>query len=162
MNITIVGAGNAGSACAFMAAEAGHKVRLLKTSNHVTHDQHFDTMVKNQGIYCVNNTENGHFTDSADDADKTFQALTMITRDPKAAIKGADVVMIFIQTTYHQALAEKIAKYFEDDQLIMLVPGYAGSLFYRQRCHNNPIFAEGESTPNDARIVSPGTSQSPF
>ena len=157
MKITIIGAGNAGSACAFMAAEAGHKVRLLKTSNRITHDEHFEAMVSNKGIYCVNNTNNGHFTDSADDAEKTFQPLEMITRDPKEAIEGADVVMIFIQTTYHQALAERIAKYFQDDQLVMLVPGYAGSLFYHQFCDNNPIFAEGESTPNDARIVSPGT-----
>ena len=157
MKITIIGAGNAGSACAFMAAEAGHQVRLLKTSNRVTHDEHFEAMISNNGIYCVNNTNNGHFTDSAEDAEKTFQPLEMITRDPKKAIEGADVVMIFIQTTYHQALAKRIAKYFQDDQLVMLVPGYAGSIFYRQFCDNNPMFAEGESTPNDARIVSPGT-----
>ena len=157
MKITIIGAGNAGSACAFMAAEAGHKVRLLKTSNRNTHDDHFETMVKNQGIYCIDNTKKGHFTDSADDAEKTFQPLDMITRDPKEAIEGADVIMIFIQTTYHPALAERIAKYFTDDQLVILIPGYAGSIFYKKRCDNNPIFAEGESTPNDARIVEPGT-----
>ncbi len=157
MKITIIGAGNAGSACAFMAAAAGHKVRLLKTSNHITHDDHFETMVKNKGIYCIDNTQKGHFTDSADDAEKSFQPLTMITRDPKEAIEGAEVIMIFIQTTYHRALAQKIAKYFQDDQLVILIPGYAGSLFYNQFCDNNPIFAEGESTPNDARVVAPGT-----
>ncbi|TEW54344.1 dehydrogenase [Psychromonas sp. RZ22] len=156
MKITIIGAGNAGSACAFMAAEAGHKVRLLKTSNNVTHDEHFQAMSNNQGIYCINNTNNGHFTDSADDAEKAFQPLDMVTRDPKIAIEGADVVMIFIQTTYHEALAKRIAKYFQDSQLVMLIPGYAGSLFYHQHCTNTPIFAEGESTPNDARIVSSG------
>ncbi len=157
MKITIVGAGNAGSACAFMAAEAGHKVTLLKTSNRITHDDHFETMVKNKGIYCIDNTKNGHFTDSVNDAEKTFQPLELITRDPKAAIAGAEVVMIFIQTTYHQALAEKIAKYFTNKQLVILIPGYGGSIFYNQHCNNNPIFAEGESTPNDARVVEPGT-----
>lgn len=157
MKITIIGAGNAGSACAFMAAEAGHKVSILKTSNRITHDQHFEAMISNKGIYCIDNTQSGHFTDSADDVEKTFQPLQLITRDPKQAIEGADVVMIFIQTTYHKALAERIAKYFQDDQLIILVPGYAGSLFYKRLCKNNPIFAEGESTPNDARIVEPGT-----
>ncbi|WP_336512799.1 MULTISPECIES: NAD/NADP octopine/nopaline dehydrogenase family protein [Shewanella] len=50
-----------------------------------------------------------------------------------------------------------MAKYFTDDQLVILIPGYAGSIFYKKRCDNNPIFAEGESTPNDARIVEPGT-----
>lgn len=157
MKITVIGAGNAGSACAFMAAEAGHKVTLLKTSNHITHEEHFEAMVENKGIYCVDNTKNGHFTDSADDAKTTFQSLELITRDPKVAIAGADVVMIFIQTTYHQALAERIAKYFEDNQLVILIPGYAGSVFYSQLCDNNPIFAEGESTPNDARVTVPGT-----
>lgn len=157
MNITIVGAGNAGSACAFMAAEAGHKVSILKTSNRITHDDHFEAMVSNKGVYCIDNTKTGHFTDSANDAEKTFQPLELITRDPKAAIEGADVVMIFIQTTYHKALAEKIAKYFEDNQLVMLIPGYAGSIFYSEYCNKNPIFAEGESTPNDARVVEAGT-----
>jgi len=157
MKITIIGAGNAGSACAFMAAEAGHKVRLLKTSNRITHDDHFETMIKNGGIYCIDNTKKGHFTDSSDDAEKTFQPLEMITRDPKEAIEGTDVIMIFIQTTYHPALAERIAKYFTDDQLVILIPGYAGSIFYNKHCDNNPIFAEGESTPNDARVVEPGT-----
>lgn len=157
MKITIIGAGNAGSACAFMAAEAGHKVRLLKTSNRITHDDHFETMIKNGGIYCIDNTKKGHFTDSSDDAEKTFQPLEMITRDPKEAIEGTDVIMIFIQTTYHPALAERIAKYFTDDQLVILIPGYAGSIFYNKHCGNNPIFAEGESTPNDARVVEPGT-----
>lgn len=157
MKITIIGAGNAGSACAFMAVEAGHKVTILKTSNHITHDEHFETMVQNKGIYCVNNTQNGHFTDSADDAKTTFQPLELITRDPKEAIENAHVVMIFIQTTYHQALAEKISQYFQDNQLVILIPGYAASIFYSKYCKNNPIFAEGESTPNDARIVKPGT-----
>ena len=59
MIITIIGAGNAGSACAFMAAEAGHKVRLLKTSNRITHDDHFEAMVRNKGIYCIDNTKKG-------------------------------------------------------------------------------------------------------
>ena len=157
MRIAIIGAGNAGSACAFMAAEAGHKVRLLKTSNHITHDEHFEKMVENKGIYCIDNTKTGRFTDSADDVEKTFQPLEMITRNPKEAIEGADVVMIFIQTTYHPALAARIAEYFQDDQLVILIPGYAGSIYYNKFCDNNPIFAEGESTPNDARVVKPGT-----
>lgn len=157
MKITIVGAGNAGSACAFMAAEAGHKVSILKTSNRITHDDHFEAMVSNKGIYCIDNTQNGHFTDSAEEAKKTFQPLEQVTRDPKEAIEGADVVMIFIQTTYHRALAETIAKYFNDGQLVILIPGYASSIFYSQFCEKNPIFAEGESTPNDARVVEPGT-----
>jgi opine dehydrogenase len=29
-----------------MAAEAGHKVRLLKISNHITHDAHFEKRFK--------------------------------------------------------------------------------------------------------------------
>jgi len=157
MEITIVGVGNAGSAGAFMAAEAGHKVRLLKTSNNIVHDEHFESIVKNKGIFCIDNTKKGNFTDSADDAEKTFQPLKLITRNPEEAIEGADVIMIFIQTTYHKCLAKKIAKYFTDDQLVILIPGYAGSIFFNQFCNNNPILAEGESTPNDARVVEPGT-----
>lgn len=157
MKVTIIGAGNAGSACAFMAAQAGHKVSLLKTSNRITHDEHFDAMVANKGVYCIDNTQKGNFTDSSEEVVKTFQPLALITRDPEKAIVGADVVMIFIQTTYHPDLAKKIAKHFQDDQLVILIPGYAGSIFYSKYCNNNPLFSEGESTPNDARIVEAGT-----
>ena len=157
MKVTIIGAGNVGSACAFMAGQAGHKVSLLKTSNRITHDEHFDAMVANKGIYCIDNTQKGNFTDSAEEVEKTFQPLTLITRDPEKAIVGADVVMIFIQTTYHPDLAKIIAKYFQDDQLIILMQGYAGSIFYSKYCDNNPLFSEGESTPNDARIIEAGT-----
>lgn len=66
MRITIIGTLNAGSACAFMAAEAGHKVNLLKSSNRITHDEHFDVMVANKGIYCIDNTQKGNLTDSAE------------------------------------------------------------------------------------------------
>jgi len=52
MRIAIIGAGNAGSACAFIAAEAGHKVRLLKTSNHITHDEHFEKMAVLSALNC--------------------------------------------------------------------------------------------------------------
>lgn len=91
MRIAIIGAGNAGSACEFMAAEVGHKVRLLKTSNHITHDEHFERMVENKGIYCIDNTKTGRFTDSSDNVEKTFQPLEMIARNPKEVFESYKV-----------------------------------------------------------------------
>ena len=66
-------------------------------------------MKKIGGLWGIDNTKSDKYTDFADEGEKTFQKIAMITRDPQEAIKGADVIMIFIQTQYHEALAKKIA-----------------------------------------------------
>lgn len=156
MIITIVGAGNSGCANAFIAAENGHEVRILKTTRGTAHDEHFETMQKNGGLWGIDNTKSDKYTDFADEGEKTFQKIAMITRDPQEAIEGADVIMIFIQTQYHEALAKKIAPFFKRVQLVILVPGYLGSIYYHRHSIEKPLFAEGESTANDARIYEPG------
>jgi opine dehydrogenase len=90
MIITIVGAGNSGCANAFIAAENGHEVRILKTTRGTAHDEHFEKMQKNGGLWGIDNTKSDKYTDFADEGEKTFQKIAMITRDPQEAIEGAD------------------------------------------------------------------------
>ena len=156
MIITIVGAGNSGCANAFVAAEAGHEVRILKTTKGIGHDEHFETMRENGGLWGIDNTLSGKYSDFTHEGQRSFQKLAMVTRDIEAALDGADVVMIFIQTQYHEDLAKRIAQYFKSNQTVILVPGYLGSLYYRRYCEEVPLFGEGESTANDARISEPG------
>ncbi len=156
MIITIVGAGNSGCANAFIAAENGHDVRILKTTKGTTHDKHFETMQKNGGLWAIDNTTRAKYTDFSHEGEKVFQKMAMITREREKAIQGANVIMIFIQTQYHEDLAKNIARYFTHDQLVILVPGYLGSIYYHRHSRETPLFAEGESTAHDARISEPG------
>jgi len=154
--ITIVGAGNSGSANAYAAAEAGHEVRVLETVSGIGLDGHFDTMCQNGGIWGIDNTKSGKYSNFSHAGQESFQKLAMVTRDPKEAIEGANVIMICILTQYHEALAKTIARYFQKDQLVILIPGYMGSIYYHRHCEQKPLFAEAESTPNDARISENG------
>jgi opine dehydrogenase len=154
--ITIVGAGNSGCANAFVAAENGHEVRVLKTTKGTGHDEHFETMRKNGGLWGIDNTKSAKYSDFDHEGERTFQKLAMVTRDPEEAIEGADVIMIFILTQFHEDLAKRIARYFRKNQLVILVPGYLGSIYYHRHSIETPLLAEGESNANDSRIHEPG------
>ena len=123
MIITIVGAGNAGSANAFVAAANGHEVRVLKTSHEKKNDEHFETMQRNGGLWGIDNTRSAKYSEFAHEGEKSFQKLAMITRDPAEAIEGADVIMVFVLVEFQEGLAKRVGRYFTENQLVVLVPG---------------------------------------
>ena len=147
MKVAIVGAGNAGysHACKFVAE--GHSVRLLKTS-HSIHEDSFEELKRQGGIFYIDDTCNGQ---------EGFAELELVTRNESEAISGADIIVILTQTLQHSDLSNRIAPLLEPGQLVIVSPGYLGSVYFRQKCNNkNVLFAEGESLPFDARIVAPG------
>lgn len=149
MKIAIVGSGNAGCAHAFKLTESGHIVNLIKTSSSL-HENNFNKMVLQGGLWAVDNTEGGK---------KSFQQINLITRDIKQGLKGVDLVFILTQSLYHDKVAKIIAPYIDKGttKVLFCVPGNLGSLFFRKELEKtNIIFAEGESTPFDARIIEPG------
>lgn len=147
MIVTIIGAGNAGYAQACKLKENGHTVRLLKTS-HAIHEESFEEVKRKGGIYAIDTTNN----------DNTFFAkLDMITRNAEEALLNADVIMVVTQTLYHESIAKKIADYIKENQMGIIIPGNAGSIFFRENTNKkNIIFSEGESMPYDARIIENG------
>lgn len=154
MNITIVGAGNSGCAHAFMLSQRGHNVCLLKTSNSLN-DDNFDAILNNKGIWGVDNTKQQV---------KSFTKLALVTRSVDLAVLNAEVIIVTVQTLFHENVANLIVPYFSEClKLLLIVPGNMGSLFFREKIEsfqgliNMPIIAEGESTAIDARITSPGT-----
>ena len=56
MKIAILGSGNAGCAHAFKLKENGHSINLIKTS-HSLHEENFNTILKQGGIYGIDYTE---------------------------------------------------------------------------------------------------------
>ena len=144
MKIAILGAGNAGCAVAADLTLKGHLVTLIKTS-HAMHDDNFMYLVSHNGEMTLN--EFGEM--------KTAH-IAELTREV-AAIQGKEIVIIYIQTLYHEQLIERIAPYLEDDQLVLVNPGYFSTAYLLKHCPEKKlIIAEAESSFIDGRIMAPG------
>lgn len=143
MNIAILGAGNAGCAVAADLTLKGHEVTLIKTS-HSMHDDNFDYLLSHDGRMTLN--EFGEI--------KTAN-IRKVTRDIEE-IRGKDVVIIYIQTRFHEELIQRIAPLLEDDQLVLINPGYLSTAYLLKYCNKRIMIAEAESSFIDGRIMEPG------
>ena len=144
MKVAMLGAGNAGCAVAADLSLKGHTVTLIKTSRSV-HEDNFAYLMENDGEMTLD--EFGEV--------KTAR-IHRITRDV-AEIAGAEVVIIYIQTNYHEQLIERISPYLQDGQILLINPGYLSTAYVLKHCPDRDlIVAEAESSFIDGRIMTPG------
>ncbi|MGM9614320.1 MAG: NAD/NADP octopine/nopaline dehydrogenase family protein [Oscillospiraceae bacterium] len=144
MKIAMVGAGNAGCAVAADLTLKGHEVTLIKTS-HAMHDDNFNFLLENNGQMTLN--EFGEY--------KTAN-IAKVTRDI-SQIRGKEVVIIYIQTNFHEQIIERMSPYFEDGQIVLINPGYLSTAYMLKHCGDKDlIIAEAESSFIDGRIMEPG------
>lgn len=144
MKIAILGAGNAGCAVAADLTLKGHEVSLIKTSNSL-HNENYNFLINNNNeiILWENEIEQKI-------------AIDEVTNDVKN-IKGKDIIIIYIQTNYHEQLIRRIASYIEDGQIVIINPGYLSTVFFLKYCKNKDItVVEATSSFIDCRIISPG------
>lgn len=144
MRISILGAGNGGTAVAADLSLKGHEVTLIKTSNSM-HNENFDYLIENNGKVRI--TENGET--------KTTQILH-VTRD-LSCVSESEVVIIYIQTTYHEDLLTRIKSYLKDGQVLLINPGYLSTTYVLKHCSDiDLIIVEAQSSFIDCRISEPG------
>lgn len=144
MKIAILGAGNAGCAVAADLTLKGHEVSLIKTSNSL-HNENYNSLINNNNEIILWENEIEQKT-----------AINEVTNDVKK-IKGKDIIIIYIQTNYHEQLIKRIASYVEDGQIVIINPGYLSTAFFLKYCKNKDItIVEATSSFIDCRIVSPG------
>ena len=144
MKFTIIGCGNSGLIHAAKLYEKGFEVALLKTSS--TNGRFFDIMNEQGGFKALDDTiqGNGH---------SFFVKPTLITRDVKEAVRFADIIMVTTTTLQHEFVAELIAPHVRDGQIIILVPGYMGSLIFKKYIDKDVTYSEWETTAYNGRIV---------
>ena len=134
MKIAMVGAGNAGCAVAADLTMKGHELTLIKTS-HAMHDDNFNYLLANDGKMTLN--EFGEM--------KTAN-IAHVTRD-LSMIKGNEIVVIYIQTNFHEQLIQRIAPYLEDGQIVLINPGYLSTAYILKHCKGKDlIIAAAESS----------------
>ncbi len=143
MRFTIIGCGNAGLIHAAKLIESGQEVGLLKTSRRINDE--FFSIIQNEGGYNVKDETNG--------GNRFFVRPALITRDVKQAVEFGDVLMVMTTTLQHEQIAQLIAPYVRDGQIIILVPGYMGSLIFKKYIHKDVTYSEWETTAYNGRIV---------
>ena len=143
MRFTVIGCGNSGLLHAAKLIENGAEVALLKTSSNVNDD--FFNVIKHEGGFNVKDETNG--------GNRFFVRPAFITRDVQKAVEFGDVLMVMTTTLQHEFVAERIAPYVRDGQIIILVPGYMGSLIFKKYIHKDVVYSEWETTAYNGRIV---------
>lgn len=143
MKISILGAGNAGCAVAADLTIKGHEITLIKTS-HAMHDDNFDYLASHDGSMTLNEF-----------GDVKTANIHCVTRD-LSKISDSAVVIIYIQTNFHEQLIERITPYLCDNQILLINPGYLSTAYVLKHCDKNIIIAEAESSFIDGRIMQPG------
>ena len=144
MRFTIIGCGNSGLIHAAKLYEKGYEVALLKTSN--TNGRYFDIIQEEKSFRVKDDTTQG--------SGRAFVVKpALITRNVKAAVDFADVIMVTTTTLQHEFVAQLIAPFVKDGQLIILVPGYMGSLIFRKYIDKDVTYSEWETTAYNGRIV---------
>lgn len=140
MKIAILGAGNMGCAIAADLTLKSHEVTVIKTSRAM-HNETFDYIKahKNQ----ITLSEKG--------VEQTANIKEITTDLDK--INEAELIIITIQTNYHESLIKRIKPYLRDGQILMIVPGYFSTAYVLKHCSDIDLtIVEGESSPIDCRI----------
>lgn len=144
MKISILGAGNAGCAVAADLTFKGHDVTLIKTSKAM-HNENFNFIKENDGkISLVEN-------------DTVTTVNIKKVSNNLSDISDSEVVIIYIQTNYHEKLIESIKDYVRDGQIVIINPGYLSTAYMLKYCGEKDLtVVEATSSFIDCRISEPG------
>ena len=144
MRFTIIGCGNSGLIHAAKLFEKGYEVALLKTST--TNGRFFDTISDEKSFRVKDDTIEGN--------GREFTVRpALITRNVEKAVSFADIIMVTTTTLRHEFVAQLIAPYVKDGHIIILVPGYMGSLIFKKYIKKDVTYSEWETTAYNGRIM---------
>jgi opine dehydrogenase len=144
--VAVLGGGNGGHAVAAELALAGYKVNFFELPQFAAS---FEKVLRTKEV----RTEGI--------SGENIAKLNLATTDIQQAIKDAEVLFIITPAFGHRAMAEACAPFVQEGQIILLMPGSAGSLefakIFRQKKMKKEIsLAESVTLPYGARLKGPG------
>lgn len=138
MDVTILGCGNVGVAIAADLSVGGHDVSLIKTSH--SKESVFDKICRNEGRVLLK--ENGSY--------KTAY-IKEVSHDISRVAK-ADVVIVTIQSTYHEQLIGNISRFLNKGQIVICICSYMSSFYFKKHCASLPTIVETAGPYLEGRI----------
>ena len=135
MKYTVIGAGNGGKAMAAHMALMGKEVTLYNRTF-----ANIEVIAERGGI----DLENPDGLDG-------FGRLAKVTDNMQVALDGADLIMVVVPSSAHRDIAQAMAPYLQDGQIVLLHPGRTcGAIEFDQTlrqagCTAKPIIAEAET-----------------
>lgn len=156
MKIVILGAGNGGCAVAADLSYRGHEVTLIKTSRAMN-DDNFDYLTENGGRVQINDFgESGCMNPTDENRFVKDCRIARVTRD-LSLLQEAEIVIVYIQTNYHEELIQRMAPYVRDGQIVVINPGYFSTAFTLKHWGDKKAtVVEAQSSFIDCRISEPG------
>lgn len=138
MKVSVIGTGNVGVAIATDLSIIEHEVSLIKTSERKS--ETYDRLLRNKNRVYLK--ENGTYT-------KTI--INNVSNDFSKVAK-ADVVIVTIQSTYHEDLIKKISQYLNSSQVVVVVCSYMSSFYFTKYCLELPMIAEATGPYLEGRV----------
>lgn len=138
MKVAIIGTGNVGIAIAADLSIKEHEVSLIKTSN--VRSEAYDRLLRNNNrVYFK---EDGTYTQTT---------IKEVTRDI-TKISDAEVVIVTIQSTYHEELYKRISPYLKGSQVVLIICSYMSSFYLSKYCQVLPAIAEATGPYLEGRV----------
>lgn len=119
MIVTVLGAGHGGIAIAGDLTLGGHEVRLAAVPEH---SRNLELLKAFGGILVEGRTSSG--------AKPGFAKPVMMTTDLKAALKGAQVVMVVVPAFGQEPYMRALIEHGESGQIVVFNPGKFGTLYF--------------------------------
>lgn len=144
MKVLVIGAGNGGQAMAGHLSLLGHEVCLYARNKIIIEG------LKDKGGILLEGKING------------FGRIHKITDDLKTAVVGVDIIMVVTTANAHFTLAQELADFLEDGQIIILNPGRTGGALefkeglLHKKCSKRIYLAEAQTLIYACRIKETG------
>ncbi len=142
MKIAIIGTGNVGSTLAADLSHKGHDVTLIKSSKNYE-SPCFDGIKKKGGMKVLDPYMGDYYS----------EIKCLDSDDDKTILAEAEVIIVTVQTTFHENVIKDISRYVKDGQALILEPGYLSTCYCIKYCNDKDLtIIEAESSPIDCRI----------
>lgn len=138
MNVAVIGIGNVGVAISTDLSINGHDVSLIKTSER--NSEIYNRLLQNDNRVYLK--ENNIYTETK---------IKRVSKD-LSEISNSDVVIITIQSTYHENLIRRICQYLNSNQVVVVICSYMSSFYFSKYCMELPMIAEATGPYLEGRV----------
>lgn len=138
MKVAVIGAGNVGVAISTDLSINGHDVSLIKTSERKS--EIYNRILQNDNRVYLK--ENNIYTETA---------IKSVSKN-LSKVLDAEVVIVTIQSTYHEELIKRVSQYLNSKQIVLVICSYMSSFYFSKYCMELPMIAEATGPYLEGRV----------